>query len=80
MNLFLSDENKINPLVGAAGVSAVPDSARVVQNEGLKARSNKSLVNACHGAKCCQCNRFGSGGRYFIKLPGIIVDFKYKNK
>jgi carboxybiotin decarboxylase len=36
MNLFLSDENKLNPLIGAAGVSAVPDSARVVQHEGLK--------------------------------------------
>jgi oxaloacetate decarboxylase beta subunit len=36
MNLFLKGENKINPLVGAAGVSAVPDSARVVQQEGLK--------------------------------------------
>jgi oxaloacetate decarboxylase beta subunit len=36
MNLFLSDDNKINPLVGAAGVSAVPDSARVVQVEGLR--------------------------------------------
>lgn len=32
MNLFLKD--KINPLVGAAGVSAVPDSARVVQMVG----------------------------------------------
>lgn len=29
MNLFLKE--KINPLIGAAGVSAVPDSARVVQ-------------------------------------------------
>ncbi|AIY87420.1 sodium ion-translocating decarboxylase, beta subunit [Thermotoga sp. Cell2] len=29
MNLFLKD--KINPLIGAAGVSAVPDSARVAQ-------------------------------------------------
>lgn len=36
MNIFLRGDNKINPLVGAAGVSAVPDSARVVQNEGLK--------------------------------------------
>ena len=36
MNLFLSKDNKINPLVGAAGVSAVPDSARVVQTEGLR--------------------------------------------
>ncbi|WP_214495030.1 sodium ion-translocating decarboxylase subunit beta, partial [Thermosipho sp. 1244] len=29
MNLFLKD--KINPLIGAAGVSAVPDSSRVAQ-------------------------------------------------
>jgi carboxybiotin decarboxylase len=36
MNLFLKGDNKINPLIGAAGVSAVPDSARVVQAEGLK--------------------------------------------
>jgi carboxybiotin decarboxylase len=34
MNLFLSKEKKINPLIGAAGVSAVPDSARVVQHVG----------------------------------------------
>ncbi len=32
MNLFLKE--KINPLIGAAGVSAVPDSARVVQHVG----------------------------------------------
>lgn len=36
MNLFLRKDDKINPLVGAAGVSAVPDSARVVQSMGLK--------------------------------------------
>jgi len=47
MNLFLAEDNKINPLVGAAGVSAVPDSARVVQNEGLKADpSNHLLMHA----------------------------------
>jgi oxaloacetate decarboxylase beta subunit len=47
MNLFLSKENKINPLVGAAGVSAVPDSARVVQNIGLKEDpSNHLLMHA----------------------------------
>jgi sodium ion-translocating decarboxylase beta subunit len=34
MNLFL--KSKINPLLGAAGVSAVPDSARVVQIVGQK--------------------------------------------
>ncbi|TRX59414.1 sodium ion-translocating decarboxylase subunit beta [Fulvivirga sp. M361] len=47
MNLFLSKDNKINPLIGAAGVSAVPDSARVVQHEGLKADpSNHLLMHA----------------------------------
>jgi oxaloacetate decarboxylase beta subunit len=47
MNLFLKKDNKINPLVGAAGVSAVPDSARVVQHEGLKYDpSNHLLMHA----------------------------------
>ncbi|RLD91649.1 MAG: glutaconyl-CoA decarboxylase subunit beta, partial [Bacteroidetes bacterium] len=36
MNLFSAADNQINPLIGAAGVSAVPDSARVVQTEGLR--------------------------------------------
>ncbi|NLH32763.1 MAG: sodium ion-translocating decarboxylase subunit beta [Lentimicrobium sp.] len=36
INLFLKDDNKINPFIGAAGVSAVPDSARVAEREGLK--------------------------------------------
>lgn len=47
MNLFLPIEKKINPLVGAAGVSAVPDSARVVQQQGLKYDpSNHLLMHA----------------------------------
>jgi carboxybiotin decarboxylase len=47
MNLFLKKDNKINPLIGAAGVSAVPDSARVAQIEGLKADpSNHLLMHA----------------------------------
>ena len=45
MNLFL--KKKINPLIGAAGVSAVPDSARVVQFVGNKEdRSNFLLMHA----------------------------------
>ena len=44
MNLFLREGNKINPLIGAAGVSAVPDSARVVQHEGLKSDPNNHLL------------------------------------
>ena len=44
MNLFSSSDNKINPLIGAAGVSAVPDSARVVQTEGLRYDSTNHLL------------------------------------
>ena len=35
-NLFLKPENRINPLIGNAGVSAVPDSARISQTLGLE--------------------------------------------
>ena len=36
MNLFLKKGSKINPLIGNAGVSAVPDSARISQIVGLE--------------------------------------------
>ena len=42
LNLFTKD--KINPLVGAAGVSAVPDSARVVQMMGQREDPNNYLL------------------------------------
>jgi oxaloacetate decarboxylase beta subunit len=44
MNLFLKGENKLNPLIGAAGVSAVPDSARVVNAEALKSDPHNYLL------------------------------------
>ncbi|MCQ2239665.1 MAG: sodium ion-translocating decarboxylase subunit beta [Bacteroidaceae bacterium] len=44
MNLFLSKDNKINPLIGSAGVSAVPMAARVSQVEGQKADPRNFLL------------------------------------
>ncbi len=44
MNWLSPKDNPINPMIGAAGVSAVPDSARVVQVEGLKADPNNHLL------------------------------------
>lgn len=44
MNLFFKKGNKINPMIGAAGVSAVPDSARVVQVMGLKEDPTNHLL------------------------------------
>lgn len=44
MNLFLKEGDKINPLIGSAGVSAVPDSARVSQEVGLHYDKNNHLL------------------------------------
>lgn len=44
MNLFCKPENKINPLIGNAGVSAVPDAARVSQNVGREFDRNNHLL------------------------------------
>lgn len=47
MNLFLKDSEKLNPLIGNAGVSAVPAAARVSHVEGLKYdKSNYLLMHA----------------------------------
>ena len=47
MNIFLPEGDKINPLIGNSGVSAVPDSARVSEMEGLKAdKTNHLLMHA----------------------------------
>ncbi|PKP19966.1 MAG: sodium ion-translocating decarboxylase subunit beta [Bacteroidetes bacterium HGW-Bacteroidetes-21] len=46
-NLLLKPGNKINPLIGNAGVSAVPDSARVSQMIGLEYdKTNHLLMHA----------------------------------
>lgn len=42
MNLFM--KNKINPLIGSAGVSAVPMAARVSQNVGQEANPSNFLL------------------------------------
>ncbi|MBN2775308.1 MAG: sodium ion-translocating decarboxylase subunit beta, partial [Prolixibacteraceae bacterium] len=44
MNVFMKKGNKINPMIGASGVSAVPDSARVVQHMGLKEDPTNHLL------------------------------------
>lgn len=44
MNLFCKEGRKINPLIGNAGVSAVPDAARVSQNVGREFDKNNHLL------------------------------------
>ncbi len=44
MNLFLPEGKKINPLIGSAGVSAVPMAARVSQKEGQREDPSNFLL------------------------------------
>jgi len=44
MNLFLKEGHKINPLIGSAGVSAVPMAARVSQTVGQKENPSNFLL------------------------------------
>ena len=44
MNLFLPEGKKINPLIGSAGVSAVPMAARVSQTVGQKENPSNFLL------------------------------------
>ncbi len=50
MNLFIrKEENKINPLIGAAGVSAVPMAARVAQKVGRDENPDNYLLMSAMG-------------------------------
>lgn len=44
INLFLPEGKKINPMIGAAGISAFPMSARVVHKMGLKEDNQNFLL------------------------------------
>ncbi|MDR0856035.1 MAG: sodium ion-translocating decarboxylase subunit beta [Clostridiales bacterium] len=50
INVFLPKGKKLNPMVGAAGISAFPMSARVVQKLGLEANPDNHLLMHAVGA------------------------------
>ncbi len=54
---------KVNPLIGAAGVSAVPMAARVVNQVGLASKPQQLPVDARHGPERGRRHRVGSGCR-----------------
>ena len=73
LNLFLKDEKKINPMVGAAGISAFPMSARVVQKMGLKEDpSNHLLMHAISANVSGQIASVVAGGA-IIKIVSDIL-------
>lgn len=68
MNLFLREGNKINPLIGAAGVSAVPDSARVAHNIGQSFDKDNYLLMHAMGPNV-------SGVIGSAVAAGILISF-----
>ena len=51
MNIFLPEGKKLNPLIGNAGVSAVPMAARISHNMGLKYDKQNYLLMHAMGPK-----------------------------
>lgn len=61
---------KVNPLIGAAGISAFPMSARVVQKEGLKADPHNHLLMYAAGANTAgQIASVVAGGAMLMLVP-----------
>ena len=71
INLFT--KNKINPMVGAAGISAFPMSARVIQKMGLEADSQNHLLMHAVGANVSgQIASVLAGGMILNLVPQLI--------
>lgn len=71
LNLFT--KNKVNPMVGAAGISAFPMSARVVQKLGLEANNQNHLLMHAVGANVSgQIASVLAGGMVLNLLPQLI--------
>lgn len=68
MNLFLKE--KINPMIGAAGVSAVPMSARVVQIMGQKENRRNFLLMHAMGPNVAGAIGAAIAGGVFIGILG----------
>jgi oxaloacetate decarboxylase beta subunit len=68
LNLFLRD--KINPLIGSAGVSAVPMASRVSHIEGQKADPNNYLLMHAMGPNVAGVIGTALVAGFFISLLG----------
>lgn len=68
LNLFLPKDKKINPMIGAAGISAFPMSARVVHQMGLREDKQNFLLMHSVGVNV-------SGQIASVIAGGLILNF-----
>ena len=68
--MYVASGRKINPLIGAAGISAFPMSARVVQKVGLEANPHNHLLMHAAGANTAgQIASVVAGGAALVLVP-----------
>ncbi|MDD2362775.1 MAG: sodium ion-translocating decarboxylase subunit beta, partial [Oscillospiraceae bacterium] len=73
MNIFLPEGKKINPMVGGAGISAFPMSARVIQKMSLKEDNQNHLLMHAVGANVAgQIGSVVAGGIILTVVPMLI--------
>jgi len=71
--MYAVTRGKVNPLIGAAGISAFPMSARVVQREGLKANPQSHLLMYAAGANTAgQIASVVAGGVMLMLIPLFV--------
>lgn len=68
INLFLKEDKKINPMIGAAGISAFPMSSRVVHKMGLQEDNQNFLLMHATGVNV-------SGQIASVIAGGMILNF-----
>ena len=68
--MYVASGRRINPLIGAAGISAFPMSARVVQRVGLEANPHSHLLMHAAGANTAgQIASVVAGGAVLVLVP-----------
>ena len=65
-------KGKVNPLIGAAGVSAVPMAARVVNKDGRDEDPSNILLMHAMGPKVAGVIGSAVAAGIFLMLAGII--------
>ena len=64
---------KINPLIGSAGVSAVPMAAQCIPESWCRSRSDELPFDACNGSKRSRCYRYCGCSRC---VYGDLMEYK----
>ncbi len=73
LNIFLPEGKKFNPMVGGAGISAFPMSARVIQKMALKEDNQNHLLMHAVGANVAgQIGSVVAGGIILTVVPRLL--------